>query len=228
MNYEWIASPNFQKGRTQPIRYIVIHHWDDPAKKPKIDGVINHFKDPKVQVSAHYIVSGDRVVKMVQEADTAWHAKQANPYTIGIEVDPQVPGNTYKTLAALVRDIRTRHGDLPLKKHSDFNQTSCPGNLDLPRIDKEAQGEDMKLTVGEMDAMKWIATRQKITKPEIEKYQDNLGEFIQYLTRVQSEHGVAPVVLEQYERNRGAGQAATPKQIAAEQAMNKIKEFIQL
>jgi hypothetical protein len=139
MAYEWIASPNYAPGRNQAIKYIVIHHWDDPAKQPTIQGVINHFKNPAIEVSAHYVVSGDRIVQMVKESDTAWHARQANPYTIGIEIDPNVPGNTYKTVGSLVRDIRTRYGiGLPLKKHSDFNQTSCPGNLDLARIDREA------------------------------------------------------------------------------------------
>lgn len=145
MVYEWIPSPNFASGRTQTIRYIVIHHWDDPAKQPKIEGVINHFKDPSIEVAAHYVVSGDRIAQMVKESDTAWHARSANPFTIGIEVDPNVPGNTYVTVGRLVNEIRQRHGLLPLRRHSDFVQTDCPGNLDLARIDKEAntQGEDM-------------------------------------------------------------------------------------
>lgn len=138
MSYEWIASPNFKAGRTSALKYIVIHWWDDPAKKPKIEGVINHFKKASVQVAAHYIVSGDRIVQMVKESDTAWHARSANPYTIGIEVDPQTPGNTYATVARLVREIRQRHGNLPIKPHKDFVQTSCPGTLDLARIDREA------------------------------------------------------------------------------------------
>lgn len=143
MTREWIPSPNFKKGRTAAIKYIVIHHWDDPAKKPKIQGVVNHFKDPDVEVAAHYVVSGERVIQMVDEKDTAWHSRQANPYTIGIEVDPQVPGKTYETVGALVKEIRGRHGELPLKKHSDFVNTSCPGDLDLARIDKEAKGDTM-------------------------------------------------------------------------------------
>lgn len=138
MAYEWISSPNFKAGRTSPIKYIVIHHWDDPAKKPTIQGVINHFKNPRIEVAAHYIVSGDRIIQMVKESDTAWQARSANPYTIGIEVDPQVPGNTYATVGRLVREIRSRHGHLPLRKHSDFVNTSCPGNLDINRIDREA------------------------------------------------------------------------------------------
>lgn len=138
-----MPSPNFKKGRTSAIKYIVIHHWDDPAKKPKIEGVVNHFEDPAVEVSAHYVVSDGLIIQMVKETDTAWHARSANPYTIGIEVDPQVPGDTYKTVGQLVKEIRGRYGDLPLRKHSDFVNTSCPGDLDLARIDKEARGDIM-------------------------------------------------------------------------------------
>lgn len=143
MTREWIPSPNFKKGRTAAIKYIVIHHWDDPDKKPTVQGVVNHLKDPEVEVAAHYVVSGDRVIQMVDENDTAWHARSANPYTIGIEVDPQVPGDTYRTVGQLVREIRVRHGNLPLRKHSDFVKTSCPGDLDLARIDKEAKEDAM-------------------------------------------------------------------------------------
>lgn len=143
MSYEWIASPNYQPGRTQRIQAIVIHWWDDPAKKPVIQGVINHFKNPAIEVSAHYVVSGDRIVQMVKESDTAWHARQANPYSIGIEIDPNTPGNTYATVARLVREIRARHGNLPLKKHNEFNQTSCPGTLDIARIDREARASNV-------------------------------------------------------------------------------------
>lgn len=155
MSYEWIPSPNFKSGRTQPIRYIVIHHWDDPAKRPALQGVVNHFKNPAIEVSAHYVVTGDQIIQMVKESDTAWHAVQANPYTIGIEVDPLLPGNTYATVGRLVREIRGRHGNLPLRKHSEFVQTSCPGNLDIGRIESEStlQRKDETMTVKEIDEM---------------------------------------------------------------------------
>lgn len=150
MSYEWVPSPNFKSGRTEAVKYIVIHHWDDPARKPKIEGVINRFKDPAIEIAAHYVVSGDRIVKMVEEKDTAWHARSANPFTIGIEVDPQVPGDTYETVGALVQDIRSRYGNLPLKRHCDFVNTTCPGELDLARIDKEASMQDKASQIAEI------------------------------------------------------------------------------
>lgn len=139
-NIEWIESPNRFKGRTAKVSAIVIHWWDDPAKRPSISGVINTFKNPATEVSAHFIVSGDRVVQMVNMADTAWHARQANPFTVGIEVDPNTPGNTYETVGALVKFIRGYYPGIPLKRHSDYVATSCPGTLDIGRIDAIAKG----------------------------------------------------------------------------------------
>ena len=137
---EWIESPNYYDGRTaQPVS-IVIHWWGDPSLNPQMSGIIRHFQSSVAEVSAHFVVSGDRVVQMVNMGDTAWHARQANPYTIGIEVDPNTPGNTYETVGALVKFIRSYYGDLPLKKHSDYVATACPGTLNLRLIDDYAYG----------------------------------------------------------------------------------------
>jgi hypothetical protein len=122
---------------------IVIHWWNDPSKNTTLDGVVSWFLNPTSQVSAHYVVSGDTVVQMVEETDQAWHAMQANQFTIGIEVDPNTPGNTYKTLGELVRSIRSRRGNIPLKRHSDYVNTTCPGTIDLNRIERESKGDVM-------------------------------------------------------------------------------------
>ncbi len=163
MTYEWKPSPNYYPGRTDNIKYIVIHHWDDPAKKPQLEGVISHLRNPKVEVAAHYVVSDKRVVQLVKEADTAWHAIQANPYTIGIEVDPNAPGSTYATVGKLVKDIRSRHGNLPLKKHSDFNETDCPGDLDLARIEREATKKEVPMYT-QKQAKDWYERLVRIKK----------------------------------------------------------------
>lgn len=62
--------------------------------------------------------------------------------SIGIELDPRQQDSTYETAAALIRDIRSRHGDLPLVRHRDVkgSYTSCPGTYDLARLDRLARG----------------------------------------------------------------------------------------
>lgn len=137
---EWIESPNYFDGRSDRVKAIVGHWWGDPATNPTMAGVISHFQKEASQVSAHFVVSGNRVVQMVNMNDTAWHARQANPFTVGIEIDPTTPGNTYETVGALVKFIRGYYGDVPLKKHSDYVATACPGTIDIARIDSIARG----------------------------------------------------------------------------------------
>lgn len=142
------STPNKWSGGNT-CKEIIIHWWDDPAKKPTLNGVVAHFQNPAVKVAAHYVVSDDTVVQMCEETDRAWHARAANSFGIGIEVDPNVPGNTYKTLGELVRGIRSRRGNIPLKPHKLYATTVCPGTIDLARIDREAnnpQGEIKMIT----------------------------------------------------------------------------------
>lgn len=142
---------------------IVIHWWDDPKKKPTLKGVVSWLTNPQSQVSAHYVVSDDIVFKLMSETDMAWHALEANQYAIGIEVDPNTPGSTYETVAELVRDIRSRYGNLPLIRHRDVPgvSTDCPGTLDVELIERLAQGDDM---FEGKSAQQWAAETKVATK----------------------------------------------------------------
>lgn len=143
MNIEVRRSPNKSLGRNR-MEVIVIHHWDDPSKNPSLNGVVSWLTNPASQVSAHYVVSDKRVIQLLNEDEIGWHAREANPFSIGIEIDPNVQGDTYKTVAALVRDIRSRRGNIPLKRHRDYVNTSCPGNIDVERIDRESKNVSQK------------------------------------------------------------------------------------
>lgn len=85
MKIDWEASPNYRKGRTGDgkIVYLVIH-----AMIGSYAGSIQWFKNYKAQVSAHYCVSKTgQVTQMVKDEDTAWHVANANPFSIGIELE---------------------------------------------------------------------------------------------------------------------------------------------
>lgn len=136
------TSPNRsrRKGR---IKYLVIHHWDDPKRKPSLDGVLSWLTTSRSKVSAHYVVSGRQVYRLVPESMAAWHARGGNSDSIGIECDPRQQDETYETVAALIREIRARHGDIPLVRHRDVkgSSTTCPGTYDLARLDRLARGK---------------------------------------------------------------------------------------
>lgn len=139
------TSPNRSKRRSK-VRRIVIHHWDDPKRKPSLDGVLSWLTNPRSKVSAHYVVSGRQVYRLVPESVAAWHARGGNSDSIGIECDPRQQDETYETVAALIRDIRSRHGDIPLVRHRDVkgSSTTCPGTYDLARLDRLARGQSAK------------------------------------------------------------------------------------
>lgn len=139
------TSPNRSKRRSK-IRRIVIHHWDDPKRKPSLDGVLSWLTTSRSKVSAHYVVSGRQVYRLVPESMAAWHARGGNADSIGIECDPRQQNETYETVAALIREIRGRYGDIPLVRHRDVkgSSTTCPGTYDLARLDRLARGQSAK------------------------------------------------------------------------------------
>ena len=135
-------SPN-RGPRSRKITRIVIHHWDDPAKRPTFGGTVRWLLTRGTSVSAHYVVEAGRVHELVPESQVAWHAKGGNSDSIGIEINPRQHDGDYETAAQLIREIRSRHGDLPLVRHRDVkgSSTSCPGTYDLARLDRLARGQ---------------------------------------------------------------------------------------
>lgn len=135
------------------FREIQIHWWDDPAKKPTHDGIVNYIKN-KTGSSVNYVASAGRVTKMVPEENCAITTHSGNPYGIKIECSPYGTDADYQTIAWLIADIWKRRGKLPLKPHRLYWNTTCPGTLDLARMDKEAtlilEGEDMKATANDL------------------------------------------------------------------------------
>lgn len=190
MAYEFIRSPNFWPGRTKKITRIVIHWWGDPAAGYTIQGVINTFQNPARQASAHYVVSDTRIVQMVKEADTAWHAGNRtfniNPESIGIEINPRLPGATYETVGRLVREIRSRHGNIPLIRHRDVPgaSTACPGTVDLARIDKIAnnEGGSTVATVKDMTHLNALS-KELVRKPATTSDKEWVGRTLEALFR---------------------------------------------
>ena len=138
MSYQLLTNrtaPCFTKGRGgNTIKYIVIHHWDDPAKKPAFEGVVSWFASGRGNNSAHYVVEAGKVARMVSEADTAWHAGHwgYNQQSIGIECNPRNTEADRRTIGALIDDIQRRHGKLTIIGHKDCSATSCPGNYYPP------------------------------------------------------------------------------------------------
>lgn len=81
-------------------------------------GSISWFQNPSAQVSAHYLIrkSDGQITQMVREYHQAWHAKNHNAYTVGIEHDGRAAdaGNWSAAMvnasARLTKSICARRG----------------------------------------------------------------------------------------------------------------------
>jgi N-acetylmuramoyl-L-alanine amidase len=104
---------------------IVMHFTDGPSAQ----GAINRFLNPHEQVSAHYIIERDGTIfQMVRDSDKAWHAKDANSRSIGIEhvaVEGQQMAPAQETSsAALLKWLMATY---------DIKRSGIVGHLCVPR-----------------------------------------------------------------------------------------------
>ena len=149
---EFIESPNYTKGRLfQNPSFIVIH-----SMAGNMDPSIKHFQDGRSEVSSHYLISHEgRVVQMVEESNTAWHAGvwMANLRSIGIEHEggtfpdghnEQLGLEGYRASAQLIANIHISRGwgepsSKTLVPHSSLKATACPSGLDMGKLIQAAQ-----------------------------------------------------------------------------------------
>jgi len=86
----WSPSPNYSRGRREPISLIVIHITDG---QPRIDRCVERFQQPKTQASPHFVVGrAGEVVQLVALGDRAWHDSGRNSISVGIEHPARTPG----------------------------------------------------------------------------------------------------------------------------------------
>jgi hypothetical protein len=128
------STANYATGRTASISTVVIH-----VTQGSYAGTISWFQNPDAQVSAHYVIrsTDGEVTQMVADADTAWHARSANPSSLGIEHEGFVDDPAwftdamYRSSAAVTkwlcdtyglaktRDVIVGHSEVPDNDHTD-------------------------------------------------------------------------------------------------------------
>jgi hypothetical protein len=132
----FIPSPNHAGRDGTPIDMIVLHC----TAAETAGSTINWFLHPRSRVSAHYLVdtNGD-VYQMVPDDGSAWHAKAANPRSIGIEHvgtgASRMPAAQAAASAGLIRWLAARYaipaGNIVGHQFAPGNEgtTACPGYL---------------------------------------------------------------------------------------------------
>ena len=152
---------NYRAGRTQPVRYIVMHYTANNGDTAKNNCDYYH-RVGGLQASAHYFVDEHGAMQSVREGDTAWHCgaraywhpECRNGNSIGIEMCSRkradgsyyILPETVANAAALAREIMQRYGidtDHVLR-HYDVTGKRCP----MPWVDDPAQ---------------WVAFKEMLT-----------------------------------------------------------------
>lgn len=146
---------NFRAGRTQPVRYIVMHYTANNGDTAR-DNCDYYHRVGGLGASAHYFCDEYGVMQSVREGDTAWHCgaeagqrywhpECRNGNSIGIEMCSRkradgsyyIKPETVANAAALAKDIMQRYGidtDHVLR-HYDVTGKRCP----MPWVDDPAQ-----------------------------------------------------------------------------------------
>ena len=151
---------NFRAGRTQPVRYIVMHYTANNGDTAKNNCDYYH-RVGGLQASAHYFCDEHGAMQSVRERDTAWHcgAEAGQPYwhpecrnanSIGIEMCSRkradgsyyIKPETVANAATLAKDIMQRYGidTEHVVRHYYVTGKRCP----MPWVDDPAQWTEFK------------------------------------------------------------------------------------
>jgi N-acetylmuramoyl-L-alanine amidase len=149
-------SPNIETRKSGLKPTILVLHY---TGLPTVERALDVLSRPDCKVSCHYVIDEDgRIIQMVAEEKRAWHAgvsywageTDINSASIGIEIQnpghmlgyPEFPAVQMQAVAALCRDIASRHAILPHRvlAHSDV----APGR---------------KIDPGEKFDWPWLATQ---------------------------------------------------------------------
>lgn len=143
---------NYRAGRTQPVRYIVMHYTANNGDTARNNCDYYH-RVGGLQASAHYFVDEHGAMQSVREGDTAWHCgaraywhpECRNANSIGIEMCSRkradgsyyILPETVANAAALAREIMQRYGidTEHVLRHYDVTGKRCP----MPWVDDPAQ-----------------------------------------------------------------------------------------
>lgn len=149
---ENLIKQHFNKGRTQNIKYIVIHYTAGRKSTPgSAQSTRNYFNTTTTKASAHYIVDDGEIIQAVKDTDTAWHCGTTGTYyslcrnsnSIGIEMcstfngenikDAYDPGwsiseKTVKNTVELTKYLMKKY-NIPITnvlRHYDVTHKICP------------------------------------------------------------------------------------------------------
>ena len=142
INFKECNSQNFTPGRSQKVKYLVIHYTSNQGDTAKNNA--DYFAREKVGASAHYFCDESEIWQSVKDTDTAWHCgaktykhpECRNSNSIGIEIcmndkNGKVRQGSIDTAAELARYLMKRYGILlaNVVMHNQVTGKNCPAPM---------------------------------------------------------------------------------------------------
>jgi hypothetical protein len=134
------APNNFQKGNFPANQTDVVIHQFGTLGKDTLNSTVNTFSNNGLErvASAHFVVSGKRIIQMVSLKDRAYHAGTVGNNYVGIETDPAQDADTIASTKKLLAALRDKYGkELTKHLHKDVpgNSTNCGASITLANYD---------------------------------------------------------------------------------------------
>ena len=171
MTFKQAHTGNYQKGRTQPVEYIVVHYTANTGDTAQNN--LDYFARTKTGTSAHYFVDENEVCQSVQDTDVAWHCGSKNPRhpycrnanSIGVEMCNSVggvPEAVRDRTADFVRQKMKEYGidSSHVLRHYDVTGKRCPA----PWVDNPAEWMEFKKMLEEDDDMSYEQFEQYMNR----------------------------------------------------------------
>lgn len=142
INFKESNTANFSRGRSQKVKYLVIHYTSNQGDTAKNN--VDYFAREDVGASAHYFCDESEIWQSVKDTDTAWHCgaktykhpECRNSNSIGIEIcmndkSGKVRQGSIDTAAELARYLMKRYGILLANviRHHDVTGKDCPAPM---------------------------------------------------------------------------------------------------
>lgn len=134
------ALPNFMAGNFPEKPEKVVIHQFGTLGVDTLNSTINTFTHPALDrvASAHFVVSGKRIIQMVSLKDRAYHAGAVGNNYVGIETDPAQDADTIASTKKLLIALKNKYGyELAKTLHRDVsgNSTNCGASITLSKYD---------------------------------------------------------------------------------------------
>lgn len=132
---------NVQDAASNPAKVVfpakpqkVVIHQFGTLGVDTVNSTINTFKNGNSEVSAHFVVSGKRIIQMVSLKDRAFHAFTVGNDYVGIETDPVQDADTIASTKKLLKALKAKYGyELTPVLHKDIPlcSTNCGAGINL-------------------------------------------------------------------------------------------------